>query len=149
MISESVSYVNINIEQATLFKLLTTDIIRVNEEGGYEYVVQKQGWFDDWYAMWPKSVKSGGYLIRADKNSCISKMTKFRKANPQYTPEIILEATTNYVNTFKRRDWAFVQKADYFIYKDNSSTLYSYCDEVIDNMCKPVLLAEEEFTKQV
>lgn len=146
---ETISYVNINIEQSALFKLISTDLIRLNEEGGYEYVVQRLGWFDDWYEMWPRKIKSGGYLIRSDKNSCATKMVKFRKANPQFTPDIILEATTNYVNTFKRRDWAFIQKADYFINKDNSSTLYSYCDEVIDNMCRPVTLAEEEFTRQI
>lgn len=142
-------YQDITIDNEALMKLVFTNVLVLEQSGAYSLVKQTTGWFDGWYEMWPRKVKSGGYLIRSDKNSCMLKMIKFRKSNPTYTPEIILKATENYLTTFRRKEYAYVQKADYFIYKDGASTLYSYCDEVTDSLTRPAEPEPKEFTKHI
>lgn len=141
-------YQDITIDNEALLKLVFTNVLVLEPGGAYGFPKPVIGWFDTWYEMWPRKIKSGGYLIRSDINSCMSKMIKFRTKNPGFSPEVILSATENYLTTFRRKEYAYVQKADYFISKDGSSTLYSYCDEVLHNSSKPTAVVQE-FTKQI
>ena len=141
-------YQDITIDNEALLKLVFTNVLVLEPGGAYGLAKPVTGWFEAWYEMWPRKIKSGGYLIRSDKNSCMVKMVKFRKANPTFSPEVILKATENYLTTFKRKEYAYVQKADYFILKDGGSTLYSYCDEVIHSLSNPAAVVQE-FTKQI
>jgi len=94
-------------------------------------------WFDEWYDLWPKGVKSGGYLVRGDKKGCIKKLNKFIKEYPDFDKDIIIKATKDYIDSFRiKRSYEYMKLAHFFIYKDNMSTLAANCEaikEKIDN----------------
>lgn len=127
--------VTIEIEEDSLIRMLTTGLLVAGADS-YVLASQRSGWMDEWYEYWPKGVKAGNYPVRSGLAECKSKMTKFRKRNPEITPEIILSATKNYIESFRKRDWAFIQTADYFIDKNGRSILAAYCDEAIDSLLR-------------
>jgi hypothetical protein len=88
-------------------------------------------WFDDWIALWPAEVKSGGESIRTQAKYCINKMVKFCKDHPQYDKERIFAATKLYLEQKRQADWFGVRRATYFISKQGAgSDLEVYCAEV-------------------
>jgi hypothetical protein len=86
--------------------------------------------------MFPKGVKSGGKLVRSSSADIADKLRKFFKKH-KYTQEQVLEATKRYLNEFRRKDWAYMQAAVYFIEKDGSSTLAAECDNLRDGSVEP------------
>jgi hypothetical protein len=84
---------------------------------------------DEFRGLFPKGVMSGGYYVVGDKVSCKRKLNKFLK-DYKYTPEIILEATSRYIETMSKQDYKYMKIAPYFISKDGSSTLASECEAI-------------------
>lgn len=93
-----------------------------------------EDWIDIWYNLFPRGVKSGGYLVRSDRNGCLTKMKKFIKANPDFTREIILKATSNYVDYMRMRNYGYMSLAHYFIYKDGMSVLAGQCEAILEKI---------------
>ena len=86
-------------------------------------------WIDDWRDLWPVGVKSGGRPVRGDKKGCNAKMKKFVQEY-DYTKEEIFEATKIYVFEKSRDNNRYMTCADYFILKNGSSTLASFCEDI-------------------
>lgn len=78
--------------------------------------------------LFPKGVRTGGYLVRADEAGVAEKMRKFLKVH-KYTEEEILEATRRYVEERRQDGWKYMKTASYFIYKDGQSALASFCEQ--------------------
>lgn len=93
-----------------------------------------EDWIDIWYNLFPKGVKSGGYLVRSDKHGCIVKMKKFMKRYPQFTKEIILKATSDYLDYYRMKNWAYVTLAHYFLFKNDTSILAGQCEMILDKI---------------
>lgn len=94
-----------------------------------------EDWIDEWYELWPKGVKSGGStLVRSDKNGCLNKMKKFIKVNPQFTKDIIIRATKDYLAHLRMSNYAFIQAAHYYIFKNDVSNLASACEDIKDKL---------------
>jgi hypothetical protein len=91
-------------------------------------------WIDEWYDLFPKGIKVFGYLVRSDKNGCLRKMKDFIKLNPQFSKEIILKATKNFIDYCKLNNYSSIQMAHYFISKDKISNLAGYCEAVKDKL---------------
>jgi len=91
-------------------------------------------WIDDWYNLFPKRVRSGGYPIRCDKNGCLKKLIKFCKDHPEYDKEIIFKATEYYINTARQNDYQYMKLAPYFIEKDGISMLSGECENIVNRM---------------
>lgn len=94
-------------------------------------------WIEDYRNLFPVGVLSGGYPVRGNKQSCITKMNIFFKKftikeYPQYTKEVILEATANYINRKEKEGFKYMQLSHYFIFKDGISNLASECDLLIE-----------------
>lgn len=143
-------FIDITLDQVSFNALIALKQLELKEDGSYGLIQSRAtSWFDEWYELWPKGIKSGGYLVRSDPKNCKVKMIKFRKSYPEFTPEIIIEGTQSYLSSLKKKDYAFIQIAHYFINKDNNSTLYSYCAEVVDNVGKPKALPDHDFTKHI
>jgi len=93
-------------------------------------------WIDEWIDIFPRGVKSGGRLIRGDKQSCLRKMRVFMKEY-QYDKQTILNATRKYIESKKAEGFQYTRCAVYFIYrvdssqKDKVSDLASWCDQSI------------------
>lgn len=79
--------------------------------------------------LFPKGVKSGGYLVRSSEGDIADKLRKFFKKH-KYSHEKVLKATENYVNRKRNEGWAYMQRAIYFIEKDGSSNLAAECDNL-------------------
>jgi hypothetical protein len=93
-----------------------------------------EDWIDIWYNLFPKGVKSGGYLIRSDKNGCLNKMKKFCKKYPDFTKEIILKATSDYIDYYRMRNWSYISLAHYLINKNDISLLAGQCEMILDKI---------------
>lgn len=89
-----------------------------------------EDWIDQWYDLFPKGVKSGGYFVRSDKKGCLNKMLKFVEKYPEYDKDVILRATADYVNHMRMNGYKFMQIAHYLISKDGNSNLAANCEYV-------------------
>lgn len=100
------------------------------------------GWIDEWLDIFPRGVRSGGRLLRGDKQSCLRKMDVFLKEY-SYTKEIILEATRRYIKAKEEEGFQYTRCAIYFIYRversraDRISDLASWCQQVDEDKTNP------------
>ena len=90
-------------------------------------------WIDEYRNKF-KGLKPGAM---GDKNACVVKMTELFKRRPDLTKEIVLAATTKYINAESSNRWKYLMQADYFISKNQGNTrdgriskLEAYCDEI-------------------
>ena len=87
-------------------------------------------WIDEWLNIFPVGVKSGSKLVRSDKNMCLKKMVDVVMSSPYYK-ETILEATKQYVESFRKDNYMYMKCATYFISKDREgSELIAMCDKL-------------------
>ena len=93
-----------------------------------------EDWIDEWFELFPKGIKNGAYLIRSDKMGCLNKMQSFVKKYPQYNKDIILKATSDYIDYYRMKNWAYMMLAHYFINKNNVSALASSCEQILDRI---------------
>lgn len=89
-----------------------------------------EAFVDKYRDLFPIGVKSGGRLIRGDKQGCISKFKSFKNKYPEYTQEEILDATKAFLDGKKKVNYDKCTSADYFIIKDGLSMLASYCEDI-------------------
>lgn len=82
--------------------------------------------------IFPKGIKSGGYYVKTSYKSCTKKLKKFMEDYPEFTPEVILQATRDYVEDMSTRGYDKMRLAPYFIEKDGISTLWTYCDRIVN-----------------
>ena len=83
--------------------------------------------------LFPKGVKTNNHPVRGNLTNIIRKMRKFKSDFPQYTDEIILAATKQYVTGKAKEGYGFMKVAEYVIYKDGDSMLASLCDAMIED----------------
>lgn len=83
--------------------------------------------------MFPVGVRSGGYLVRSTRNSCLAKMKAFKRKYPEFDDKIILKSTHEYINRKAREGYAHMKLAPYFIEKDGVSMLAAECEALLDN----------------
>ena len=81
--------------------------------------------------LFPKTVRSGGYLVKGSKSGCVRKMRKFIETHPEYTREMILTATQNYILRKQRENWQYMSLSHNFIEKDGTSQLEAECENLI------------------
>ena len=81
--------------------------------------------------LFPKGIKSGnGTPVRGSKADVETKMKDFLKKYPEFSKLVILNATKNYVEYFRRKGtYTYMTQADYLIFKDKVSKLASLCEE--------------------
>jgi hypothetical protein len=83
--------------------------------------------------IFPKGVKSGGYLVKSSVSDIEDKLKKFTKKY-KYSDTIIIEATKRYVKEFQANNYRYMLLAKYFISKeDKGSTLADYCEMIVSN----------------
>lgn len=85
---------------------------------------------DEFRSLW-KGLKPGSM---GSLKSCKTKLTRWMKENPEYSFDDIIKAAKTYLNT-EGRNIRFLQRADYFIYKqennkEESSRLSAYIDDI-------------------
>lgn len=83
--------------------------------------------------FFPKGVKTNNHPVRGNLTNIVRKMRKFKREFPNYTDDIILAATKQYVAGKAKEGYAFMKVAEYLIYKDGDSMLASLCDAIIED----------------
>jgi hypothetical protein len=124
--------INENSEKNVFENLQITEKFRIFVETKKESPIKKD-WMDDWFNMFPKGVKSGGYYIKSDLSGCKKKLRKFLERHSEFTPEIIMKATSNYINSCEKKGYQYMKIAPYFIEKDGMSMLAGECEAIIEN----------------
>lgn len=61
-------------------------------------------------------------------------MKKFCKKYPDFTKEIVLKATSDYIDYYRMRNWGYVSLAHYMIDKNGISILASQCEMILDKI---------------
>jgi len=117
------SLVEADISFKTIKKKVSRSVREINKE--------VESFVDEFRKKW-HGLKPGAM---GGKQACVQKLKRWMKDNPEVTPEQILEAADLYIKT-ECRDPRFVQRADYFIYKQDSSKneasrLSAYVDEIL------------------
>jgi hypothetical protein len=97
-------------------------------------VPYKVAWIEEYYDLFPKGIKSGGFYVRSSIQDCSNKMFKFLNDNPQFTKDIILEATKSYIKDCEARNYDKMKLAPYFIVKDGTSMLSGYCEAYVQGI---------------
>jgi len=88
-------------------------------------------WLEDYRNLF-KGLKPGS---KGDKGACLNKMIRFYQEYPDFAnKDIIMKATTKYIQGEAHHNYRYLQRADYFIFKlvgkEETSRLASFCDEV-------------------
>lgn len=92
-------------------------------------------WIDAWCNLFPEDVTSGGYNVRSKPEDCIKKMQKFCKLKPEYTKDIIFQATITYLKEQYAKGWAYTKVSTYFINKlGQASLLEEYCERILQGV---------------
>jgi hypothetical protein len=86
-------------------------------------------WVREWLDLWPEGVKSMGYYVKSNVESVETKMEAFIHKH-DYNKNVIMTATSKYIEEMRHKGWKGMQLAQYFIEKNKSSTLETYCREV-------------------
>lgn len=83
--------------------------------------------------LFPKGIKNrAGYYIRGNKEDIRTKLIAFMRKY-KYSHEVILKATTKYLNKQKNDGYAFCMLSNFFIMKNGVSLLATECEAVMNN----------------
>lgn len=89
-------------------------------------------WIDEWCALFPAGIKSGGKMLRSHPTDCLAKMTRFVKKY-KYDRDLIFFSTREYLKDRALDDYNFTRCATYFIDKLGvGSTLAEWCEKCKD-----------------
>lgn len=127
---EKKGYIKITAEGKIVAR--TKAIELVDTEGQYVYkepTFRVEEWIDEWRALFPEGIKSGGHYVKGSASGCLKKMKEFVKAHPKVLKYQIIEATKKYVEEYRQKRYAYMKVADYFIAKDGSSVLEAYIEQ--------------------
>lgn len=126
LVKESEGHTFTNLQTTEKFKSLLLGVkVRLNTS---------EQWMKEWYNLFPKGVKSGGYYVKSDLSGCMKKMRKFQSQHPEFSQQIILDATKNYIENCEKKGYQYMKIAPYFIEKDGVSMLAGECDALSDNL---------------
>ena len=92
-------------------------------------------WIDKWLSLWPThSINSGttSYRVSGNKNVVIARMNSFLKEHPEFTENIIMKATENYLDQRKKENYRYTKKNSKFIKDIDGSVLESECIAVVN-----------------
>src|SRR3990167_1923558 len=112
------------LERSKTMPLISMSAVLKKSEDKYDV----DSWVNQWRALFP-DVKSGGYSIQGTKGGCAKKLKQFFNNNPEVTKEEVFQATKLYIEEFRRKRWAYMKIADYFVSKDGGSLLEQYIDK--------------------
>lgn len=148
------SYNNLNLSEAQRRAINTLGIINYNESEGIvfttplfkeEVVTVKHNFFAKFINLFPaNTVKTLGYDVRGSGAIAESKLKKFIASfnkefsvtyNIEQIQDIIIAATTKYLNQRKLESYKFTMVAHQFVHhRDKGSLLESWCRVIIADM---------------
>lgn len=95
--------------------------------------------------IFPTGKKPGQpYYWRGNSSEIERKIMLFKAKNPQYSNEQIVQATKNYVESYKN-DTTYMQLLKYFIEKNGESQLLTF----VENLDTPDEITKADWTSQI
>lgn len=82
--------------------------------------------------IFPNKKLPSGKAARTNFDDLKRKMVEFMIKYPQYDWNTILDATENYVETYRKADYMFMKTAGYYIMKNNESDLATDCELLLE-----------------
>lgn len=113
-------------------------LVKVKENNPVKELVESKDDIEEWIEEYRDLFKSTGPGKTADVKTLIKKMKWFYKEYPELADKsLILNATERYISTESLSSYRYLQRADYFISKEDSSKikvsrLASYCQDILD-----------------
>tara|TARA_R100001086_G_scaffold198857_1_gene115153 strand:- start:7477 stop:7938 length:462 start_codon:yes stop_codon:yes gene_type:complete len=80
--------------------------------------------------MYPTGVRSGGFYVKSPQADVEKKLKVFLKTYPEYTPDDIKTAVSNYVFNCSQTDYRYMKLLGYFIMKDGQSMLAAHIENL-------------------
>lgn len=127
-------------------KFIKYEDIKLKEDASSAFFVRptinsyKKGindWIKEYRDLFPKGMNPNGYPFKGDKKGCINNMAKFLYNYPEFNnKELIIKATKCYLEQKKKDNYAYIAMADRFIWKNDMSTLASYCEQLKEGTLK-------------
>lgn len=118
-----------NTNEGVVVRMKATRLIK---EAGIVPDTDIESLVDEYRALFPVGVKTGGYPVKGDKKDCIAKMKTFLSSY-DYSKSEILEATRAYLALQKKQNWKATQLAHFYIEKHGISNLASMCEDIREN----------------
>lgn len=110
--------------------------------------VDEISWIEEYLNLFPEGVKSMGYYVRGSKSAALANMKAFMNEH-DYSKEVILGATKDYVDKMKHVGYRGMQLSHYFISKNKNSTLESYCRAYTKTQDHESRILTDEFSVDV
>lgn len=76
-------------------------------------------WITEWMELWPRQAKEVSSVQWPSPSECLTKMERFLKKNKKVTKDEIFQATKNYIEKYRLRNFEYMRHASNFIYKGN------------------------------
>lgn len=87
-------------------------------------------WITEWLNLWPEGVKAGGYYVKSNEKGVRTKMKKFL-TEYDFTPEVIINATKEFLEDVAHKGNKGIQCAHFFIEKNGVSNLATFCENYL------------------
>ena len=118
--------------------LKVLSLIEMEKNNPVKELIESKDDIEDWIEEYRALFKSTGPGKTADVKTLVKKMRWFYKEYPELADkDLIMEATERYISTESLSSYRYLQRADYFISKEDSSKikisrLASYCQDILD-----------------
>ena len=111
-------------------------------------VEPKMDFIQEWSDLWKSKysgIKPHGYYLASGKLDDSKRMKEFMKAYPEFTPEIIQQATIKYLKEKESSGYYMTKKSCKFIQSDDGSVLSAYCQDILKNGNKEDIEIKDTF----
>ncbi len=111
-----------------LFKSTRKNNIKFDTE---EFMTKLQ----EYREMFPQGKLPSGKAARTNIDELKKKMVEFFVKHPKYDWDLVLDATEDYIESYRKQNYNFMKTAGYFISKDGISDLADQCDMILEGGC--------------
>lgn len=125
---EEKGYIKISEDNSIVMRNKTIDLFKTDKLPSKQKDLES--FVEKYRELFPQGVKSGGRLVKGDKQGCINKFKAFKLKYPEYSQEEILDAAKAYVDNKRKTNYDRMISADYLISKDGVSQLAAYLEDI-------------------
>ena len=101
--------------------------------------VSCESWIDEYRNLF-LGKKAG---VMGTRSVCIQKMNRFLEENT-FSRQIIIAATQRYINSCKKDSYNYIQRADYFIYKEETVNGSRLTTSNLGTLCEEIQMLDEK-----
>lgn len=89
--------------------------------------------------IFPNQKLPSGKAARTNIEDLKKRMSEFFIKYPYYDWDLVLDAATHYVETYRKNEFKFMKTAGYYIVKDGESDLATDCQLLLDGAEQPLI----------